>query len=67
MDNKVGKSTGNKGYANSRIMENNVGNLEKISWGEISQRTYRGSWPIIKGWMGYKGEFKKHIRSKDIL
>jgi hypothetical protein len=50
-------------YANSRIMENNVGNLEKITWGEISQRTYRGSWPIIKRWMGYKSEFYKMGRN----
>jgi hypothetical protein len=50
-------------YANSLIMENNVGNLEKITWGEISQRMYRGSWPIIKGWMGYKSEFYKMGRN----
>jgi hypothetical protein len=60
---KWAKAPDIRDYANSRILENNVGNLEKISWGEISQRTFRGSWPIIKGWMGYKGEFYKTGRN----
>jgi hypothetical protein len=46
-------------YGSKRVLGDNDGDIERITWGEISQRAYKGSWPVLKGWMEYKMLFYK--------